>query len=207
MCYHSDMKITAIGFDYGGVIAGILGSEFNRQVTDLLGIPLQTYHGVYYRFNRLRNENILSREDFWRKITKELGVSEKYHDLMNLMDTLRSDKVHQNILDLIDRLRANGYKTGLLSNNSVEMAQRIRANGLVDHFDATIVSAEVGCSKPSPEIFQMFLDHLGIPAKELVYIDDAPKSLSTAGEIGYHPILFTNYESLLISLRSVNVNI
>lgn len=185
----------------------MLGSEFNRHVTELLGVSLETYHEVYYRFNRLRNENVLSREAFWQKITDELGVPDQYRKLINLMDTLRSDKVHQNILDLIDRLRANGYKTGLLSNNGVEMAQRIRDNGLVDHFDVTIVSAEVGCSKPSPEIFQMFLDRLGIHAEELIYIDDAPKSLSTADEIGYHPILFTNHTSLLIALRSVNVNI
>ena len=99
------------------------------------------------------------------------------------------------------------YKVGLLSNNDIAAANRFRETGLTNHFDVVVVSAEIGYSKPHTKAFEIFIERLGVVANELIYIDDTEKSLVTAKEIGYHPVLFSNYDSLLYDLKSLGVKI
>ncbi|MFH1162069.1 MAG: HAD-IA family hydrolase [Candidatus Jorgensenbacteria bacterium] len=201
------MNFKAIGFDYGGVIAGIPGPEFNKRVTDLLGVEPKTFQDVYFEFNHLMNNNILSWQDFWKKVTEELGVFDKYEDLIKFIEGLPRREINNQILDLADKLRVGGYKVGLLSNNDIAAAIRFRETGLTNHFDVVVVSAEIGYSKPHSKAFEIFIERLGVTAKDLIYIDDTEKSLTTAKEIGFYPILFTNYESLLHDLKSLGVKI
>ena len=201
------MNFKAIGFDYGGVIAGIPGPEFNKRVTQLLGVDRETFQGVYFEFNHLINNNILSWRDFWKKLAEELEVSDKYDDLIKFIEELPRHEINDQVVSLIDKLRASGYKTGLLSNNDIAAANRFRESGLTDHFDTVVVSAEIGYSKPHPKAFEIFIKQLDVTADELVYIDDTEKSLATAKEIGYHPVLFTNYDSLLHDLSVLGIKI
>ena len=201
------MSFKAIGFDYGGVIAGIPGPEFNKRVTALLGVTQETFHDVYFEFNHLVNNNILSWKDFWEKVTEELGVSEKYDSLIKFIEELPRHELNEQVLNLVDRLKAGGYKVGLLSNNDIAAANRFQETGLTNHFDAVVVSAEIGYSKPHPKAFEIFIERLGVTAGELIYIDDTERSLANAKAIGFHPILFTDYESLLHNLKSLGIKI
>ena len=197
----------AIGFDYGGVIAGISGPEFNRRISILLGIEQKTFQDVYFKFNYLLNNNILSRQEFWKKIAEELGVPEKYNNVIKFIEALPHHELNEQVINLVGRLRINGYKVGLLSNNDIETANKFKENGLSEHFDAVVVSAEVGYSKPHFKAFEILTERLGVKAKELIYIDDSEKSLINAEEIGFQPILFSDYESLLLNLRSLGIKI
>ena len=38
----------AIGFDYGGVIAGVPGKEFNKRVCEFLNVRLDQYREAYF---------------------------------------------------------------------------------------------------------------------------------------------------------------
>lgn len=201
------MNFKAIGFDYGGVIAGIPGPEFNKRVTKLLGVDSKTFQDVYFEFNHLMNNGVLSWQDFWKKVTEELGVHDKYNDLIKFIEELPRHEINDQIVGLIDKLRTNGYKIGLLSNNDIATANKFRETGFIDHFDAVVVSAEIGYSKPHHKAFEAFIKQLGVAADELIYIDDTEKSLVTAKEIGYHPVLFTNYDSLLHDLSVLGVRI
>lgn len=201
------MNFKAIGFDYSGVIADIPGSEFNKRVAELLSVDEKTFQDVYFEFNHLMNNKILSCQDFWKKVTEELGAHDKYENLIKFIKELPRHEINNQIIGLVDQLRVNGYKVGLLSNNDVTAANRFRETGLADHFDAVVVSAEIGYSKPHPKAFEIFIKQIGIMANELIYIDDTEKSLTTAKEVGYHPILFTNYDSLLYDLGVLGIKI
>jgi hypothetical protein len=41
----------------------------------------------------------------------------------------------------------------------------------------------------------------------MIFIDDSERSLSTAEQCGYTPILFTGYDELVEQLNSLHVNI
>lgn len=200
-----NISFKAVGFDYSGVIAGMPGSEFNKKVIALLGVTQDTFHDVYFKFNHLINNNILSRKDFWKKITEELDVPEKYDNVIKFIEELPQHELNEQVLNLVDILKASGYKVGLLSNNDIAAANRFQETGLSKHFDAVVVSAEIGYSKPHPKAFEIFIERLGVTASELIYIDDTEKSLVNAKAIGFQPILFTDYESLVHNLKSLGI--
>ena len=88
-------------------------------------------------------------------------------------------------------LRAEGYKTGLVTNNVKEASGQWRAIVPVeDLFDAIVDSSEVGMRKPNPAIFLHALDLLGgVAPASAVFLDDAPGNVAGARRAGLHAIL------------------
>jgi len=73
--------------------------------------------------------------------------------------------------------------------------------------DDAVISGEIGYQKPHKEAFAVLFERLGASAQEVVFIDDSPKSLEKAEEIGYTPILFQNNEQLISDLRSLGIEV
>lgn len=200
------MTYKAIGFDYGGVIAGMSGTEFDRRVTQILGVDLDTYRYTYFQNNRLLNSGALPVEKFWEKILSELGRSDKLAEFLSFRSQ-NPDKINNEVLDLARQLKTNGYKIGILSNNNSAGAKAMRNAGLMDLFDVVAVSYEIGFIKPDPKAFEIFIERLEVKPAELVFIDDSKKSLESASEIGYSPILFTEVGELRTELKKIGVKI
>lgn len=199
------MNFKAIGFDYGGVIAGIPSSEFNRRILELLDVPHEVYRSVYFANNHLLNHDKLSKNDFWAKILNELGRSEKIDNLLNFLESLNTHQINSDVLDLAKQLKAKGYKIGILSNNTAEGVEKMREAGLMEIFDAVAVSTEIGFIKPDPRAFDVLIGQLGILAGELVFIDDTAKSLESSDAVGFYPIKYNNFPELVASLAEVGI--
>jgi putative hydrolase of the HAD superfamily len=195
----------AIGFDYNGVVAGVSSTEFKKEICTILQIEETTFQNIYFKHNSLINQNILSVEEFWKKITKELGVFHTYTTIISYINTLPRHKVNKKMITLIDNLRKNGYKTGLFTNNNLEVRKHFKETGLDTHFDTIVISSEIGFNKPEKKAFEIFLHRLDVSAHELIFIDDTEKSLSTAKKIGYTPILFTDYNALQKDLDDLGI--
>lgn len=201
------MKYKAIGFDYGGVINGKPGSYFNTAICQLLDITEEDYKRVYFSHNRKFNAGKpISERELWALVLADLGKPDELDSVMKFVAQMRLAKqMNTKVLELIDTLRAKGYKTGLLSNNNQQAADKMRADGLDKHFDTFIVSAEVGVMKPDPEIFNLFAERLDVALPELVFIDDSKRSLSASEECGFEPVLFESYEQLVKDLSRLNI--
>src|SRR6185503_5751547 len=77
-------------------------------------------------------------------------------------------------LALLTELRLRGIKTGIVTNNFVgEQLEKLEACGLAPLIDVTVISEEAGCTKPSPEIFRIALDRLGLPAASTRMVGDS----------------------------------
>lgn len=204
--------IQAVGFDYGGVIGGVgsTGVNFTEQISEILGVDKETYREVYFSMNHLINMGeIDSWREFWRLLVDEIGKPEKYDEVIALNE--KSEKhlqeVDQRMLALVDDLRARGYKTGLLSNTTAESGRVMRSQGINQHFDAFHISAEIKLMKPDPQAFEHLAEALSVRPTEMAFVDDAEKSLSTAGEVGFTPVHFTSYEDLKRQLAALQIKI
>ena len=89
------------------------------------------------------------------------------------------------------KLRAEGYRTGLITNNIKEFSAGWRSLLPVDDlFEVVIDSCEVGMRKPNPRIFQLALEKLGHPEpNQTVFIDDYQGNIDAANALGMHGIL------------------
>lgn len=204
------MSIKAVGFDYGGVIGGVgsNGLNFTRQICEILGVDEPTYKDVYFGMNyKINTGEIESWHEFWKLFVDKIGKPEKYDAVVNLSN--EADKhlqvIDEKMLGLADRLRTVGYKVGLLSNNTVENAKKMRHQSIDKHFDVFHISAETKLMKPSPQAFEYLAEELGVRPNEMAFIDDAEKSLSTADEVGFKPVLFESYDKLEEQLTKLGV--
>ncbi len=88
----------------------------------------------------------------------------------------------EEMLAAVRAARAAGIRTGLLSNSWG--ADRYDAEMLATHFDATVISGRVGVRKPDPAIYALALEALGLPAEQVVFVDDLPGNLKPARALG-----------------------
>ena len=108
------------------------------------------------------------------------------------------------LLNLVDNLRHNGYKTGILSNTGSIYEVSDKHRRIFDHFDEILLSHEVDVWKPEAAAYKLLADRLGVEFGELVYIDDSRMNIAAACQLGIHGIYFETYEKLLKDLKVFN---
>jgi putative hydrolase of the HAD superfamily len=99
--------------------------------------------------------------------------------------------MEKSIPSLLRRLRKR-YTLGVVSNlaYSPAVSKTLERFGVVEIFDAIIVSADVGWRKPSPKIFRKALQTMRISASETVYVgDELDHDIEGAKKVGMHTIL------------------
>jgi epoxide hydrolase-like predicted phosphatase len=111
-----------------------------------------------------------------------------FASLANMMSRL---EVHEIVIERIRRLRTDGYRTGLVTNNVKEASSQWRELVPVDElFDVIVDSSEVGMRKPNPAIFLHALELLGgVTPEGAVFLDDASGNVTGARAAGLHAIL------------------
>jgi epoxide hydrolase-like predicted phosphatase len=116
------------------------------------------------------------------------NVDIDFSQLANLMSRL---EVHDIVVERVRDLRAEGYRTGLITNNLKEVASQWRVLVPVDDlFEVVVDSSQVGMRKPNPAIYLHTLDLLGgIAPDNAVFLDDAAGNVEGARRAGLHAIL------------------
>jgi len=80
-------------------------------------------------------------------------------------------------VDLVQRLKAKGYKVGIITNGPIPMQNaKIDAARLRHLFDLIVISGAVGIQKPDPEIFRLAAKQLGCEPETCLYIGDHPRN-------------------------------
>jgi putative hydrolase of the HAD superfamily len=204
------MQIKAIGFDWGGVILQTPGPSFNEAAATFLGVEKDVFRRAYFLHNHMVNkgENMKDYDEaieMWSAILSEIGKLDALEGFMGFVKNRPKGLVSLEMIELLKLLRLKGWKLGLFSNNSIEAAEEFRRHGYDQYFDATLFSAEVDCMKPEPEAFMKLATALNVSVSELVFIDDSERSLSTAVEVGYIPVLFKSKASLVDQLASLGI--
>lgn len=86
------------------------------------------------------------------------------------------EKLHPEILPMLDGLKARGLKIALISNCFDEEAAVIRKSILAPYFDVICLSCELEMRKPESGIFTKCLEGLNLSPKECVYCGDGGSS-------------------------------
>ena len=88
------------------------------------------------------------------------------------------------------RLRADGIRTALVTNNIREFGDGWRSLVPVDElFEVVIDSSHAGVRKPDPKIFQLALDALDVTPEGSLFLDDFPGNVAAANALGMRGIL------------------
>jgi len=201
------MTITAVVFDYGGVITGppFVGAEaYEREA----GLPPGTLTQIFRRdpeMARVETGELAARDYF-----KGLGVRiQEQHgvrmDLRRFAELIEgSVGTSPEMIELVRELHGR-YRLGLLTN-VIREATTWRTRLPLELFDVVIESHAVGLRKPDPRIYLAMLEAVGRPPDEVVFIDDFDENLPPATALGIHTILFESPEQCRRELAALGVH-
>jgi putative hydrolase of the HAD superfamily len=128
----------------------------------------------------------------------EFTALSDYYD-RSLLDADPGPTLIDGAAEAVQRL-ARRYRLGIISDSGLSTGKTLREflkrDGLLDYFNCTTFSDEVGVSKPHARIFQLTLDQLGAQPHEAVHIGDLIHSdITGAKAIGMFAVrMAANYD-------------
>ncbi len=200
--------IKAVMFDYGGVVTNETYAEIEKITSDMLGVNL---NGIRKKIGESLSKfesGTISEQDFWQELTdKKTNLPrDLFHDFW-IREYFKRVKIHENVLQLVDELKKNGYKVGLISNTIMPHVREIRKRGGYKRFDPVILSCEVGFRKPKREIYEIALKKLGLKPEECVFVDDLQENVEGAKTVGIKAFLFEGVKQFKKDLLSCGVKL
>lgn len=181
--------ITAVLFDYGGVLTSPVDESIDRWLQDE-GLDRTVFDHVLQKWADTAESPIadlergeLSTRDFelWFADSLRHGDGRKLeaHGLLGRM--FAGLKTDPEMLALVQSLRDRGTTVGLLSNS---WARTYPMDELLPLFDDIVISGDVGMRKPEAPIFALALQRLGVAPGSALFIDDSATNVAGARRAG-----------------------
>ena len=170
----------------------------------------QTYRSTSREIYRWRDEDLVETpsQDVLRKVMMDSG----YPDLTDehvgeaLAALYSVSQAHwfgeDDAVPTLRTLREQGYQIGLISNagydNDIQVL--IDQAGMRPYLDFIVSSAACRIRKPDPRIFQLALDHFGIPPAKAVMVGDfLAADIVGANRLGMGSVWLTRRADLAVS--------
>ncbi len=74
--------------------------------------------------------------------------------------------------EVLEKLKRRSVGLGVISNWDATARDVLTSAGLIDFFDHLIISCEVNCCKPDPQIFNLALETASVEARQCLYVGD-----------------------------------
>jgi putative hydrolase of the HAD superfamily len=206
--------VRAVIWDFGGVLTTSPFEAFNRYEAER-GLPKDLIRGInatnpdtnaWALFERSE----VTLDEFDRLFALEaaaLGHSVPGRDVVALLSGDLRPRMVEALRRVGERLRTacitNNVRHGAgagMARTEERAAEVARVMGL---FEVVIESSKVGVRKPSPEIYLMACEALGVEPREAVYLDDLGINLKPAKALGMRTIKVIDPDAALRELQEV----
>ena len=186
----------AVIWDFGGVITSSPFEAFNRYET-ANGLPENFIRSInstnpddnaWALFERSEIDAAAFDTAFLQE-AEARGHSVRGADVLALL----AGDVRPEMVAVLDRLKADGYRIACITNNvktgsGAGMARTdekaAQVSGVLARFEHVIESSEVGIRKPDPAIYLMACDKLGVAPEDCIFLDDLGINLKPARALG-----------------------
>jgi HAD superfamily hydrolase (TIGR01509 family) len=135
--------------------------------------------------------------DFWTR----MGVDAARED-----DYLAGHRLIDGTLDALPRLKARYGRLACLSNDVSRWSLKLRRRfGLEAWIDTWFISGDLGLRKPSPDIYRRAIGNLGVSPQQIVFVDDRPRNLDAARDVGLRTVLLDAGGTAVSSHRTIRM--
>ena len=138
----------------------------------------------------------LTERDYWLTYVKQAELNgaplNGHPHLMAAMHQETGyDTVRPEAWDLFNDVNDAGFVQGVLTNEMVGFQGRTWVNSQpwYPSMRVLIDSTETGIRKPDPRAYQLAIDGMGVPAEDIVFIDDSPYYIDGGREVGLQCVL------------------
>lgn len=184
--------IKTIIFDMGGVIITLGPDEALRRFKALglkdaeQHLDSYTQRGIFGQLEKGDIDAVTFQKKLSRMVGRELTFEQCRHAWLGYFK-----EVPQRNLDALADLRRKGYRLVLLSNTnpfvmSVILSSSFDGHGhsLADYLDAIYMSYEMKALKPDETFFRKVLIAEQTSPSECLFLDDGPRNVAVASQIG-----------------------
>ncbi len=204
---------TAVLWDFGGVILTSPFEAFRRYEIEH-DLPIDFIRRVnttnpHDNAWALLERNEVSAGEFDDLFTVEsaaLGHRVPGGDVLGLL----GGDVRPEMVAMLDRVKAAGYRVACLTNNVIGGdgreaagdARAVQIAAIMDRFDIIVESSKVGVRKPERRFYEIACELLGVQAEECVFLDDLGINLKPAAAMGMTTIKVTSAAQAIADLTS-----
>lgn len=175
-----------IFFDVNGCLIHFYQRAF-AELAKATGVRSDIVESAFWHYNDDVCRGTLSLSDFNAKLAERIGVDsvdwQKFY-----METVEPITPMQEVLEWASQR----YKVGLLTNTMPGFLSTMRRNRQLPNlpYDAIVDSSEVAAIKPEPKMYEIAQERAGVPAQEILLIDDSRANLMAAERLGWHVLWF-----------------
>ena len=210
------MRYEAVFFDAGETLVhpeptfpDLLAAILRREGHDVDAETIREHgHVVFDRFRAAAEGRELwttsadRSRTFWHDVydimLRELGIP----DRDGLIDTiyaaftdLANYALFPDVIPVLERLRSDGYRLGVVSNFEAWLEQLLEALEVTGLFDVVVISGVEGVENPDPRIFELAMERADVRPASAVYVGDNPEfDVDPAREAGMFPVLLDRRE-------------
>jgi putative hydrolase of the HAD superfamily len=199
-------KIRAVLFDYGMVLSGAPDATQRRRMEALLHADADTFNAAYWRSRDAYDRGTLSGTKYWKGVAEHLGQPLDADTLAELIDadTALWASPNEPMIDFAFALQNAGIRTGILSNlgDEMELGLCSRLPWLQDFAHRTF-SHRLGIAKPDAAIYEHAAAGMGVPANQILFIDDREENITAARTAGMHAIHYTSHDAFIGAMSDV----
>jgi putative hydrolase of the HAD superfamily len=163
-----------------------------RRIAERLGVDPDRFHRIWRESRSERDGGSLA--DSFRSVG---ATDESLPELLDLRrDAFREVAVpREGALETLRELRERGFRLGMISVCSDEVAELWEETPFAGLFDSTVFSCSVGLRKPDPAIYRLALDELDVEPADAMFVGDgANDELAGAERVGMRAVLILRPE-------------
>lgn len=210
------MKIKAIVFDIGGVLAKENYSKkslnehclvsVHKYMAKKLRIDIDSWFDSIDNLYARAIEGTISREKAIKGMATNLKLSENL--LINYFKKAYEKTLKENkaLYKIAFKLKKD-YKIAILSDQWYLSKDVFAKKKNMKKFDLVILSCDVGIRKPNLKIYQLLIKKLKLKPSEIVFIDNREFNLKPAKKLGIKTILFKNNRKLIKDFKKFDIKI
>lgn len=196
-------SIKVILFDYGGVLAeegfrnGLLALA-REQALDVNAMPFDAMQAVYDSGYVLGRGNV---HDFWALLRERTGL--QGDDEVLTQRILAGFVLRPWMISLVGQLREQGYRTGILSDQTNWLDWLNARDHFYEVFDDVFNSYTMGKGKRDPGLFDEIAHRLALTANEILFVDDSEENIQRAKSAGWQTIHYVDRAQFTSTLEQV----
>ena len=200
------MRIATVFLDIGGVLIGLDNEPALKRISEFSRLEVQ-------EFTRRLNENSriaayeageLTTEEFFEHHCELLEMKitlEEFKEIWSSVFVFDSPANGMVSPGLFEELKRNCRLIALSNTNEMQFTYLVSCHPLVGQFHDQILSYQMGCLKPDPEIYRLALHKAGCSPSATLFVDDLPENVEAARRLGIQGVLFEGEEKLRRELK------
>jgi putative hydrolase of the HAD superfamily len=174
-------------------------------VPQILGVPAAEWHRLYYEDDVLGRclGRVVDGVEAMRAVTHSIDPTVSEERILAAVESRRRRfetgliDIEDEILAALDRLRAAGIRTAIVSDAGADDVEYWHRSPLSERFDAIVFSYQLGIRKPDARIYQRALDRIDTRPADAIFVGDGGSEEHRGAQaVGMKTVLVTRLAAL-----------